>query len=187
MGEYAMHQGQEIKIGTCEDMLYLRWEDRYQVQPLRGNVDPGVDTGLRFRLPFPDEDHLSPGYYTDAFRGQRLYNGAGDWLGVPEMETKPGMMQIHHQASGLLLNLPCFHGMRLPDLGPDVRVFQHGGGHAFELTSVKAMGDGTVVPVVTCRHCRSAWRATWDEIWDHIPDPLRQRLAVHRQPAAVEA
>ena len=177
MGEYAMHQGQEIKIGTCEDMLYLRWEDRYQVQPMRGNVDPGVDSGLRFRLPFPDEDCLLPGYYTDAFRGQRLYNNAGDWLGAPEMETKPG----------LLLNIPCYHGMRLPDLGPDVRVFWNGKGHALELTSVKTMGDGSVVPVVTCLHCRSAWRMTWDEIWDYIPEPLRARLAVHRQPAAVEA
>jgi len=66
MGEYAKFGNSEIKIGTCEDMYYLRFEDRYKVRHLPGNVDPNKDSEaahLRFRLPFPDEDHILPGGY----------------------------------------------------------------------------------------------------------------------------
>jgi hypothetical protein len=68
MGEYATHAGQSVKIGTCEDMYYLRYDQRHQVTPERGSVDPVADAGvLRFRFPWPDEDHCEPG---SAFNGQ---------------------------------------------------------------------------------------------------------------------
>ena len=31
MGEYANYMGERVKIGTCEDMLYLRWDQRHLV------------------------------------------------------------------------------------------------------------------------------------------------------------
>ena len=45
MGEYAQRisDGERVKIGTCEDMLYLRFEDRAKVSALAGNVDPNDD------------------------------------------------------------------------------------------------------------------------------------------------
>ena len=43
MGEYAKYNNQEIKIGTCETMYYLRYEDRHKVKALKGNVDPVRD------------------------------------------------------------------------------------------------------------------------------------------------
>lgn len=62
MGEYAKWNGQEIKIGTCENMYYLRADQAHRVQRLEGNVDPVRDAAaLRFRFPWPDEDGKDPG------------------------------------------------------------------------------------------------------------------------------
>src|SRR3990167_2579485 len=63
MGEYATRGKDRIKIGTCEDMYYLRFDQRDRVQHEPGNVAPnGEDAyGLRFRFPWPDEDHVAPG------------------------------------------------------------------------------------------------------------------------------
>ena len=58
MGEYAKHDGHEVKIGTCEDMYYLRLEDCRKVQPIPNSLNPATCEGLRFRLPFPDEDNV---------------------------------------------------------------------------------------------------------------------------------
>lgn len=70
MGEYARYHGEEIKIGTCEDMYYLRFDQRLQVQPLRGNVDPFADgDALRWRFPWPNEDHVKPGAFEDYHKG----------------------------------------------------------------------------------------------------------------------
>ena len=66
MGEYAMFQGEQIKMGTCEQMYYLRADQAHLVKPLEGNVDPIKDAGeIRFRFPFPDEDHVPPGEFND--------------------------------------------------------------------------------------------------------------------------
>lgn len=62
MGEYARYKGEEIKIGTCESMYYLRADQRHLVEALPNNVDPVKDAGeIRFRFPFPDEDACEPG------------------------------------------------------------------------------------------------------------------------------
>lgn len=65
MGEYAFRNsdGQHIKIGTCENMYYIRYEDRFKVRPDEYSLDCSKETGLIWRLPFPEEDHLKPGEY----------------------------------------------------------------------------------------------------------------------------
>ena len=65
MGEYAIRKSdrESIKIGTCEDMYYLRYEDQNKVTP-----DECSGFGYRWRIPFPDEDHILPGEYDSGFR-----------------------------------------------------------------------------------------------------------------------
>ena len=65
MGEYAIRKSdrQSIKIGTCEDMYYLRYEDQDKVTP-----ESGSDFGYRWRIPFPSEDNILPGDYDGGFR-----------------------------------------------------------------------------------------------------------------------
>ena len=62
MGEYCtrLADKQSVKMGTCADMYYLRFEDMADVEPEEGST-----FGTRFRLPWPDEDHHLPGDYCD--------------------------------------------------------------------------------------------------------------------------
>lgn len=64
MGEYATRKsdGQNVKIGTCENMYYLRADQVELIRPESGNVSPLRDwKEIRFRFPWPDEDSVAPG------------------------------------------------------------------------------------------------------------------------------
>lgn len=195
MGEYAIRKsdGERVKIGTCENMYYLRYEDRDKVRALSGNVDPVRDAvHLRFRIPFPDEDHIQPGGNYEPFRGQRLYrqflSGSSavnsDFTDESTLEN-PGTIQLRHEASGLLLNVPCYHGIKLPEVTEPMRAFWNGKGHSFELAYLRQTDEG-VKPIVQCRHCQQAWRYDWADIWDYIPVEMRLRLDQYRTPQKAE-
>lgn len=173
MGEYARYKGDEIEIGTCSDMYYLRWEDRNRVQALPGNVDPARDDGLRFRLPFPDEDHLEPGDY-DPFRGLVLTR-----FSDPTTAADPGTIQLKHEC-GLLVNVACYHGEQLPAKSDELKAFWNGMSPSFyELVFVKTTAEG-VFPIVQCRYCRNMYRYEWADIIDYIPEgELKRRLSIH--------
>jgi hypothetical protein len=195
MGEYATRKsdGQYVKIGTCESMYYLRWEDRNKVR-----VDGGYsldEPGLSFRLPFPDEAHMLPGDIGDnAYnRGHRL-----SYWRDPEDATKiepftmkgaeehPGTIQLHH-ASGLLLNVPCYHGTRLPDAGK-IRAFWNGKDlHVWELVRVKNQPGEGLLPLVQCRHCGQVFRTTWAHVLNHISDEQLKDRLIEYAAAAIPA
>lgn len=181
MGEFAQYNGERVKIGTCEEMLYLRFEDRFRVDPLSGNVNPRTDTGLYFRLPFPDEDQDQPGGYKDPFRGCLLYqiDEKGRYTAYDPADLPPqeGTIQLTHPC-GLLVNVTCHHGRELPTASEDFQPHWNGRfAQWFELESVKVMEDHTLCPVFRCRACRKSWRSGWDEILPFVPDDeLRRRL-----------
>src|SRR3972149_6581787 len=109
MGEYAIRKSdkQEIKIGTCENMYYLRYEDCDKVKPL-----PGSEIGFRFRLPFPDEDEVLPGKYEKYNRGERLFKETDQDAEQLEIQgDDTGIIQLSHPC-GLLINVPCHHGRK---------------------------------------------------------------------------
>jgi len=190
MGEYAKRKTdqEEIKIGTCDCMYYLRYEDRHTVEALPGHVDTVNTLNLFWRLPLPSEDEILPGCYKSHQCVIRLYY-------VPEKRTyscqyavdfrdetmaeNPGTMQLHHE-SGLLLNVPCYHGLRLPDVQPPMQAFWNGKTHSIELAHIRNIGQNDIVPIIRCRHCGNTWTAKWKEVLDYIPDKeLRERLAVY--------
>ena len=177
MGEYAKLAGQEIKIGTCERMYYLRYEDRGRVDPLPGNVDPRITAGLFFRLPFPDEDNVLPGTYGHYNRGVRLgISENGSWHDWQPDDLEPGWIQLRHE-SGLLLNVPCYHGSRLPDVTEDMRAFWNGKSWHLELCAVKTLPDGHLRPVYHCRFCHGLWSTEWDDILPYCGNgEMRKRL-----------
>lgn len=204
MGEFAIHNGERIKIGVCEDMYYLRFEDRDKVQaePNSFNVNDLAQLhGLRFRIPFIDENNVLPGQY-NRIRGLRLYqvpscnwcNGTGQFLAQEcmhcmgmghaypqdyqpkELINEPGRMQIHHEQSGLLLSVPCYHGLKLPDLGPECSVSWNGKNSAFELAMLKAVVSGndvSLLPIIRCRFCGDEWSLPWEDIKDYLPEDYR--------------
>lgn len=183
MGEYARFSGHEIKIGTCEDMYYLRYDQRHLVEWVRGNVDPVKQAGeLRFRLPFPDEDGIEPGGFQDYNRSVPLFkrkpNGYPEFFSDEEtLKEKPLIIQLRHE-SGLMANVPCYHGMKLPTGTDGVQFFFNGKDPgAFVLSSLRGLPEGGVAPVIRCKFCNNSWRYTWAEILPWVYDkPMRERL-----------
>jgi hypothetical protein len=173
MGEYAkrISDGERIKIGTCESMYYLRYEDRHLVSKLPDSLDPATETGLFWRLPHPDEDGIRPGDYENYHRGVILH-GFSD----PGLAENPGTVQFHK--FGMLVNVPCHHGEKLPENTGDIRVFFNGKEDLYELTSIKNCADGTFRAVIECRACGKCWSSDdWDDILKRITDhELRERL-----------
>ena len=193
MGEYAKRKsdGARVKIGTCEDMYYLRYEQRHLVAHESGNVDPARDpNGLRFRLPFPDEDHIQPGDFEPYDRSQRLYRQCGvgassyceDFKDESTLE-EPGIIQLRHEC-GLLVNVPCYHGIKLPEVVKPMQSFWNGKGWFFVLSSLR-VADGVVYPVVRCQHCGGAWRYQWRDVWDYIPLDMQRALRVYAEAAGL--
>ncbi len=147
MGEYAKYRGDRVKIGTCEDMLYLRADQRHLVVAEHGNVDPVRDAerGIRFRFPFPEEDGIEPGAFENPFKRQRVDMVAPD--GVEHHSV-----QFVADRKGYVVSLPCPEG---PDADP--RVHRNGFAGATFLVQQR-MVEGQLVAVFECA-CGTKWRA----------------------------
>lgn len=176
MGEYAKYDGDRIKIGTCEEMYYLRYEDRKMVRREPGNLDAAKELNLFWRLPLPAEDDCGPGGYQGPKAAVELRRG-NEWFRSPKAAEHFGEINMTHPC-GYTIPVPCYHGEKLPGSGA---VEWQGGtpGSCYELVSVKNTADG-VKPVIQCRHCGNRFRAEWSEVLEWIPDAeLRARLAKH--------
>ncbi len=174
MGEYAIRKVDrvEVKIGTCNRMYYLRYENRNDVLKDKYSLDPAKELNLIFRLPYPDEDHIPIGEYGNFDRGVELIN-----FNLLTDSDDTGIIQLTHP-SGLLVNLDCHHGNRLPDAGGKSRVFWNGKASVnFKLIGVKNSVVG-LLPEVECKWCQLTWSlAEWDTVLPCIPDAkIRQRL-----------
>lgn len=193
MGENARRKsdGEVVKIGTCECMYYLRWEDRSKVEKVPNSLDPSACAGLFFRLPFPEEDDVQIGEYENYNRGYRLGRQESDgtsrgdywqdWSPEEAGDMDPGLIQLRHDGSGLMFNVKCWHGVKLPDVQGDAVPFWNGKGHHFELYMVKHLGGGVLRPVYHCRWCQSMWSTEWDSVLPFcgFDDVMRQRLEAY--------
>lgn len=151
MGEYAKYRGESVKIGTCEDMYYLRHGQRGQVAREHGNVDPVADVlALRFRFPFPDEDHIEPGHFESYGRFVHVPSG---WR--PTDATFDHDSVQFTSPVGYLLSIPCPESGQVPD---GVRVHKNGWRGDFLLVQQKQIADGRVVPVLQCGGCGAKFR-----------------------------
>ena len=175
MGEHGLrNDGCKVKIGTCENMYYLRYSDRHMIRPLEGNLDPNDDSilkELRWRLPYPDEDHIKPGDY-EPFRKEepKLYD-------YEPKNTNAGLLQLKTKY-GMLLNVPCYHGEKLPDNTGEIKTFWNGKSSAYVLKWLKFI-DGQPYGVYGCIECREEWRAPLNELIPFMGGdnaPLRNRL-----------
>lgn len=151
MGEYASYAGSRTKIGTCEDMLYLRADQRFSVRALPGNVDPVADAeSIRFRFPWPDEDDKAPGDFDDPFRSMALWG-----VEVPEIEHS--IVQFVASA-GYNVCLPCPEGPS--DHG--LRVHRNGFPGAVRIVQQR-FWFGRLITVAECGGCRAKYRLeTWE-------------------------
>lgn len=157
MGEYATYRGEEIKIGTCEDLYYLRADQRQLV------TGYPFDGSERYRFPWPDEDHLAPGCFD-------RYDRAAPLRGL----TAPASLAGQHYsvqftaAAGYLTSLPC------PEAAPDAPagcgpipvngLFIHRNGFAGRvLLCQQKLYQGFLVAVVRCGGCGLRWRLSQED------------------------
>jgi hypothetical protein len=150
VGEYAIYRGERIKIGTCEDMYYLRAEQRDRVTGWDGDW-----LTVRFRFPWPDEDHVEPGgAFEDHERGLTLPGL------VPPVELAAEHYRVQFLASvGYNVCLPCPEsGERVTDgTGGALTVHRNGFAGAVSLVQQR-FWEGSLVGVLRCRGCGLAWR-----------------------------
>jgi len=151
MGEYARRKrdGANIKIGTCENMYYLRADQRHLVQGTQGNVDPNSKDALsiRFRFPWPDEDRTLPGEFENYDRAVTVYGASAS------QDVEHYSVQFVARA-GYLVSLPCPEGPNTHGL----TIHRNGFAGAVQLSQQKLLADGRLVPVCRCGGCGTAWR-----------------------------
>lgn len=152
MGEYANYNGQEIKIGTCEDMYYLRADQATLVRPLKGNVNPVKDAeSIRFRFPWPDEDGIEPGVGFHAKDYGR--NLAVSGVEAPE-EVAHYSIQFRNER-GLLCSLPCPESKEGKASGIKI----HYNGYSGKVAIVQQrLVEGQLVLICQCGSCGAAYR-----------------------------
>lgn len=186
MGEYAKRKsdGVETKIGTCESMYYLRYEDRNKVEKIPHSLDATKEENLYWRLPFPDEDKTKIGEYNDHDRGQILYDKDEKDFTSAELAQKPGIIQLRDEKSGLLLNVPCYHGELLPEI-VNGQSFWNGKKPAWVLSSIKNSSTKGIIPVIRCRFCNKAWSTDWLDIWNYISPDMQARLQAYKDAQAI--
>ncbi len=148
MGEYALLGDDRVKIGTCEDMYYLRADQRHRVTAEPNSVDPCGEEAyeLRFRFPWPSEDHRLPGDFEDYAKAVQ----------VPRLPVPAGVEHYTVQFkadAGYLISLPCPEG---PDNPLDIH--RNGFRGAVLLKQQKLLRDGRLVPVCRCGGCGAAYR-----------------------------
>jgi hypothetical protein len=158
MGEYATYKGQQIKIGTCEDMYYLRPDQARMVQVNRSHGDTdviGCADAIRFRFPFPDEDSKEPGSFEDYGRAVTVHGV------MPPDGVEHYNVQFRADA-GYLLSIPCPEGAEgaKPGLETEVnglRIHRNGFRGSVRIVQQRVW-NGRMALVTTCGGCGSKWR-----------------------------
>lgn len=152
MGEYATYLGDHIKIGTCEEMLYLRAGQAGMVRPVAGSVDPCRDAAmLRFRFPWPDEDHIPPGGFDDPLRVLEVWR-----LNRHPVAFDHGTVQFGASV-GYAVDLPCPESPTPATHG--LTVNRRIGGLPTPVHLVgQRVWNGRLVAVCRCGGCRVPYR-----------------------------
>lgn len=168
MGEYARFGNEEVKIGTCEDMFYLRHDQRHRVEALPGNVNPnGKDRlSLRFRFPWPDEDLMPPG----SFHGKEYDRGLPVYC---ELTFDHETVQFSSEA-GYLVSLPCPEGPGGLTFG-GATIHRNGFAGKVLLVQQKELADGRLVAVVRCGGCRALRRV------DELSEAEQMAVALRKE------
>ena len=160
MGEYANYGRSKIKIGTCEDLYYLRYDQRHQVTALPGNVDATNaqhQEHLRFRFPFPFEDSTEPGAFENYHLGYTVPGG----YRLPDDYEKHGRVQFTASA-GYNTCLPCPESKAGRDFQEHTRIHRNGFPGAVAVVMQKKV-DGELRTIVRCNGCHAMWQLPHEE------------------------
>lgn len=167
MGEYAKYAGGEVKIGTCENMYYLRADQRSMVSPLDDNIDPVKDRlEIRFRFPFPDEDNVEPGAFQDFDRSVTVNLPETFWHDFEHRGLSLSAPQ------GYVASIPC------PESGVElkgVKVHRNAFAGNVRVVQQKFDKDGRLVLVIECAGCGNRFRLPTLEDAQPVIDAARAK------------
>lgn len=154
MGEYALRaDGQEIKVGTCESMYYLRFDQLDQITGISGSLDPSSPSTwdyVRFRFPFPHEDGIQPGEFAD-------YDYSVALWGIEPPEIEHSMIQFVAR-EGFNVMLPCPVSLEGQLFSVESSKI-HKNGYAGDVRIVQQrVWEGRLVLVAACGGCGSRYR-----------------------------
>lgn len=184
MGEYAKIGGQSIKIGTCENMYYLRFEDRMKVTKEENSLDPATCLDLHWRLPIPSEDDMEIGCYDSCFQYRDEYkNWAYDVRlngDIPEEDKELftnhfGTITLNTEA-GFRALIKCYHGAKMPEGSADIIIVPSHRRASFHMKSVKNTSTELRIEFC-CDQCGETFSSEFTELEHMIVSPeMKQRL-----------
>ncbi len=87
MGEYIKYKDEDVKLGTCESLYYVRLdqlkEARLLMEKKPGNLDVSgyldPKNSFRYRFPFPEEDNVEIGDFGPYDKGLVIALHPDDW------------------------------------------------------------------------------------------------------------
>ena len=116
MGEYALYRGTPVKLGTCEDLYYVRYAD-FARMVAQGELERHIGNGApedylsgayRFRFPFPDEDALMPFTYEDYDKGYLVnVTAAPDLVAIAEHRRAGASLHPRYGGYNVNVSFPC--------------------------------------------------------------------------------
>lgn len=149
MGQYLGGR----KIGTCENMYYMRLEEAEQLAEQGKADDDGIlfsdylkDNQTRWRFSFPDED------------GKDIFEDYNKVFTIPAVNVKTShdVICVHnaHKGGGHGMNImiPCPHSEEFKNLN-GVETSTGGAGPQFLDVKFQAIRDGNIKTVFACSRC----------------------------------
>ncbi|WP_165044958.1 hypothetical protein [Dysgonomonas sp. ZJ709] len=190
MGENAIRieDNKIVKIGKCEEMYYLRYEDRHKVRKSNDSIDTQTIKNVLWRLPLADEDELQVGEYeyhnpyvcVDTNSLEYIHS---DCLLTSDISRlfdnksyQTGFYQLVGVKLGLLVNLTCYHGLKENASNEEANFVWSGRRNPFCLCAISNDTDEMKI-CFTCIACGCKWLMPFEEIQEYIDSQeMKKRL-----------
>lgn len=194
MGEYVQFQGNSVKLGTCEDLMYVR---RIEVEhlalrasKLEGSLTPDEYLKAKhrwfYRFPWPHEDgrELSDAFNCspeNGIKGTAIYMMDGIKITAPHDTYSVSVSVLGHGSYNVNVQVPCPHLLRETKAA-------NGGSKAFACSRIpdvtpllpyreRILANGKLYTVFECGWCRCTFSIGAEELDKlAIPEALEGRI-----------
>jgi hypothetical protein len=152
-------------------MYYLRWDQRKKVSY------PYMTTGLHWRLPLPKEDGIEPGDFESHKILEYHKNLRTSFIPCDAMlkhevlsdddkeqlAKSTGIVHATVEMLGMVVNVPCYHGLKLPEsVEGGVRCFWNGKRDALYFSGV-INKEKELLVLMECAACGECWSMPYQE------------------------
>ena len=170
MGEHVSHNGESVKIGTCEELFYLRFDQAEgflrQCERQPGNLPPmeylNPAHGWKYRFPFPDEDNTDPGCFQD-YNKSLCVSVDPDFMNGVEHDTLQHECNTKQGGYRVNVSIPCPATLAGNDDPATPKHSQLPDRFPMEIIQQKQMTNGQLWLVCRCGWCGVTFRLSADE------------------------